>query len=381
MFNSQYISSFALHFRQIVIIYYPYPLKKDIRALSLEELKTVFIENGDKAFRAKQVYEWLWKKSSRTFDEMTNLSKSTRELLNTHFVINAVAVDDMQISSDRTIKNAFRLYDSNIVEGVLIPSTTRMTACISSQVGCSLTCKFCATGRLERLRNLNADEIYDQVVLIKNQAEQKYNTPLTNIVYMGMGEPLLNYKNVLDSVEKITSPEGLNMSPQRITISTAGVSKMIKKLGDDGVKFNLALSLHAANDEKRNHIMPINESNSLEALAEALKYFYEKTGTRVTYEYIAFKDFNDSIEDARDLAKFCKHIPCKVNIIEYNPIDNGEFQQTTTARLDAFAKYLESKNIIVNVRRSRGKDIDAACGQLANKNKEGFEKRKMKITQ
>ena len=353
--------------------------KKDIRALSLEELKTVFVENGDQAFRAKQVYEWLWKKSVRTFDEMTNLSKSTRELLNTHFVINAVVVDDMQISSDRTIKNAFKLYDSNIVEGVLIPSTTRMTACISSQVGCSLTCKFCATGKLERLRNLNADEIYDQVVLIKNQAEEKYNVPLTNIVYMGMGEPLLNYKNVLDSIQKITSPEGLNMSPQRITVSTAGVSKMIKKLGDDGVKFNLALSLHAANDAKRNHIMPINESNTLEALAEALTYFYEKTGTRVTYEYIAFKDFNDSIEDAQDLAKFCKHIPCKVNIIEYNPIDDGVFQQTTTERLDAFAKYLENKNIIVNVRRSRGKDIDAACGQLANKNKEGFEKRKMKI--
>ena len=352
--------------------------KKDIRALSLEELKTVFIENGDQAFRAKQVYEWLWKKSSRTFDEMTNLSKSTRELLNSHFVINALVVDDMQISSDRTIKNAFKLYDSNIVEGVLIPSTTRMTACISSQVGCSLTCKFCATGKLERLRNLNADEIYDQVVLIKNQAEEKYNVPLTNIVYMGMGEPLLNYKNVLDSIQKITSSEGLNMSPQRITVSTAGVAKMIKKMGDDGVKFNLALSLHAANDAKRNHIMPINESNTLEALAEALKYFYEKTGTRVTYEYIAFKDFNDSIEDAHDLAKFCKHIPCKVNIIEYNPIDDGEFQQTTTERLDAFAKYLENKNIIVNVRRSRGKDIDAACGQLANKNKEGFEKRKMK---
>ena len=353
--------------------------KKDIRALSLEELKTVFVENGDQAFRAKQVYEWLWKKSVRTFDEMTNLSKSTRELLNTHFVINAVVVDDMQISIDRTIKNAFKLYDSNIVEGVLIPSTTRMTACISSQVGCSLTCKFCATGKLERLRNLNADEIYDQVVLIKNQAEEKYNVPLTNIVYMGMGEPLLNYKNVLDSIHKITSPEGLNMSPQRITVSTAGVSKRIKQLGDDGVKFNLALSLHAANDAKRNHIMPINESNTLEALAEALTYFYEKTGTRVTYEYIAFKDFNDSIEDAQDLAKFCKHIPCKVNIIEYNPIDDGEFQQTTTERLDAFAKYLENKNIIVNIRRSRGKDIDAACGQLANKNKEGFERRKMKI--
>lgn len=352
--------------------------KRDIRALSLEELKTVFIENGDQAFRAKQVYEWLWKKSARTFDEMTNLSKATRELLDKHFVINAVEVDDMQVSSDRTIKNAFKLYDSNIVEGVLIPSNTRMTACISSQVGCSLTCKFCATGKLERLRNLNADEIYDQVVLIKNQAEQKYQTPLTNIVYMGMGEPLLNYKNVMESISKITSPEGLNMSPQRITVSTAGVAKMIMKLADDGVKFNLALSLHAANDEKRNRIMPINESNSLEALAEALKYFYEKTGTRVTYEYIAFKDFNDGLEDARDLAKFCKHIPCKVNIIEYNPIDDGEFQQTTPERLNAFAKYLEDRNIIVNVRRSRGKDIDAACGQLANKNKEGFVKRKMK---
>jgi 23S rRNA (adenine2503-C2)-methyltransferase len=352
--------------------------KKDIRALSLEELKTVFTENGDQAFRAKQVYEWLWKKSARSFQEMTNLSKSTRELLDTHFVINAVVVDDMQVSKDRTIKNAFKLYDSNIVEGVLIPSTTRMTACISSQVGCSLTCKFCATGKLERLRNLNADEIYDQVVLIKKQAEEKYKTPLTNIVYMGMGEPLLNYKNVLDSIVKITSPEGLNLSPQRITVSTAGVSKMIKKLGDDGVKFNLALSLHAATDEKRNHIMPINESNTLEALAEALIYFYEKTQTRVTYEYIAFKDFNDGLDDARDLAKFCKHIPCKVNIIEYNPIDDGEFQQTTAERLDAFAKYLESKNIIVNIRRSRGKDIDAACGQLANKNKEGFEKRRLK---
>ena len=352
--------------------------KKDIRVLSLEELKKVFVENGDQAFRAKQVYEWLWKKSVHTFEEMTNLSKATRELLDKHFVINAVKVDDMQISNDRTIKNAFKLYDSNIVEGVLIPSTTRMTACISSQVGCSLTCKFCATGRLERLRNLNADEIYDQVVLIRDQAETKYKVPLTNIVYMGMGEPLLNYKNVMDSIEKITSPEGLNMSPQRITVSTAGVAKMIKKLGDDGVKFNLALSLHAANDEKRNHIMPINESNSLEALAEALKYFYEKTGTRVTYEYIAFRDFNDGIEDAMDLAKFCRHIPCKVNIIEYNPIDEGEFQQTTPERLDAFAKYLESRNIIVNVRRSRGKDIDAACGQLANKNKDGFVKRKLK---
>jgi 23S rRNA (adenine2503-C2)-methyltransferase len=343
--------------------------QKDIRALSLEELKSVFIEIGEKPFRAKQVYEWLWKKSARTFDEMTNLSKPTRELLNSNFVINAVTVNKMQVSKDRTIKNAFKLYDGNIVEGVLIPTASRMTACISSQVGCSLTCKFCATGRMDRLRNLNADEIYDQVVLIKNQAEEKYKTPLTNIVYMGMGEPLLNYKNVMESILKITSPEGLNISPQRITLSTAGVAKMIKKLGDDNVKFNLALSLHAANDEKRNKLMPINETNSLEALAEALSYFYEKTETRITYEYIVFKDFNDTLQDAIELAVFCKKVPCKLNIIEYNPIEDGEFQQTTPERLQAFVAYLESKNIIVNIRRSRGKDIDAACGQLANKQK------------
>ncbi|HET6243264.1 MAG: 23S rRNA (adenine(2503)-C(2))-methyltransferase RlmN [Bacteroidetes bacterium] len=340
----------------------------DIRALTLEMLEVFFISNEEKKFRAKQVYEWLWKKSARSFDEMTNLSKEIRELLKANFVIQAVNVDEQQKSKDGTIKNAFKLFDGNVVEGVLIPTKNRMTACISSQVGCSLTCKFCATGRLDRLRNLNADEIYDQVVLIRNQAEENYNLPLTNIVYMGMGEPLLNYRNVLESVEKITSPEGLNISAQRITISTAGIAKMIKKLGDDQVKFNLALSLHAANDEKRSKIMPINEQNSIDALAEALKYFYEKTNTRVTYEYIIFKDFNDTLQDARELAAFCKHIPCKVNIIEYNSIDDGEFQQTTDSRLKSFVEYLEKHRVIVNVRRSRGKDIDAACGQLANKN-------------
>jgi 23S rRNA (adenine2503-C2)-methyltransferase len=256
-----------------------------------------------------------------------------------------------------------------VVEGVLIPTESRMTACISSQVGCSLTCKFCATGRLERLRNLSADEIYDQVVLIRDQAESLYKTPLTNIVYMGMGEPLLNYKNVLQSIDRITSPDGLGMSPQRITVSTAGVAKMIVKLGDDKVRFNLALSLHAANEEKRSRIMPINESNSLDALADALNYFYEKTGSRVTFEYIVFKDFNDQISDAQELVDFCRRVCAKVNIIEYNPIDDGEFKQTTEARLKAFAEHLEKNGIIINIRRSRGKDIDAACGQLANKNK------------
>lgn len=345
-------------------------LKQNIRNLDLEALINQLEDFGEKKFRAKQVYEWLWKKNAHAFSEMTNLSLELREKLETHFFIDAIKLDDQQISSDRTIKCAFSIADSNqVMEGVLIPTTSRTTACISSQVGCSLACTFCATGRLKLLRNLTAGEIVDQVVYLKRQAEERYNQTLSNIVYMGMGEPLLNYKNVLRSVELITAENGLGMSPRRITVSTAGIAKMIKKLGDDEVKFNLALSLHAANDEKRNKIMEINETNNLAALAEALVYFHEKTGTRITYEYIIFKDFNDGIEDAAELAKFCKHVPCKVNIIEYNPIDDGVFQQADIDKVDRFAAFLEERNIVVNIRRSRGKDIDAACGQLANKNK------------
>ncbi|MEX2380239.1 MAG: 23S rRNA (adenine(2503)-C(2))-methyltransferase RlmN [Vicingaceae bacterium] len=342
--------------------------KKNIRELSLEEMKDFFTENGEKSFRAKQLYEWLWQKSARTFDQMTNLSKSLREFLDTHFELPAVTLAEEQISSDRTIKNAFKLSDGKITEGVLIPTPNRMTACISSQIGCSLACKFCATGTLKLMRNIRFDEIYDQVAIIKEQAEKHYNLPLSNIVYMGMGEPLLNYSQMIKSIDRITAEDGLGMSPRRITVSTAGIAKMIKRLGDDEVKFNLALSLHAANDEKRSKIMPINDQNNLEVLAEALKHYFDKTKNRVTYEYIIFRDFNDEIEDARELAEFCKHVPCKINIIEYNPIDDGEFQQADPAKVDAFAEFLENKGLVVNVRRSRGKDIDAACGQLANKN-------------
>ncbi|MEN9348893.1 MAG: 23S rRNA (adenine(2503)-C(2))-methyltransferase RlmN [Flavobacteriales bacterium] len=346
--------------------------KKDIRDLSLEDLVAFVEAKGEKKFRAKQVMEWLWKKSAGSFDEMSNLPKGFRDLLADEFAFHKLSLADEQVSSDRTVKCAFQVEPGKVVEGVLIPTNSRMTACISSQVGCSLACKFCATGRLKMMRNLSAGEIYDQVVYLKNEAENRYKIPLSNIVYMGMGEPLLNYKNVLRSVEKITSPEGLGMSPQRITVSTAGIAKMICKLGDDNVKFNLALSLHAANDEKRNKIMEINETNDLATLAEALRYFYDKTGTRITLEYIIFKDFNDTIQDAKELAEFAKNVPVKINIIEYNPIDAGEFQQADPMKVDAFAKYLEARNLVVNVRRSRGKDIDAACGQLANKNKVAF---------
>ena len=344
--------------------------KTDIRALELTQLQQHFTSINEPSYRAKQVYQWLWEKSARTFEEMSNLSKELRKKLDEHFAINVVEINNSQFSNDHTIKNTFRLYDGNIVEGVLIPMEERMTACVSSQVGCSLTCKFCATGYMDRKRNLNADEIYDQVVLIDQQAKKNYNAPLTNIVYMGMGEPLLNYANVMKSIERITSPDGLNMASKRITVSTAGIAKMIKKLGDDGVKFNLALSLHAANDAKRNEIMPITEHNTLNALAEALKYYFSKTKNPVTYEYIVFNDFNDELEDAKDLARFCKHVPCKVNLIEYNPIQFADFINAEGDKIDAFSNYLKSQGINTNIRRSRGKDIDAACGQLAVKDGE-----------
>ena len=344
--------------------------KKDIRTIALPEITAWFEQNGEKSFRAKQVYEWLWSKSARGFDEMSNLSLGLREKLSDSFVIRPVKISDSQKSSDRTIKNAFQLHDGHIVEGVLIPTTNRMTACISSQAGCSLSCRFCATGKLKLMRNLDAGEIYDQVVAIRKQSESQYYIPLSNIVYMGMGEPLLNYKHVLESIERITSPApfGLGMSPQRITVSTAGIAKMIHRLGDEKVKFNLALSLHAANEEKRSKIMPINDSNNLEVLADSMLHFYQETGIRPTLEYIIFKGFNDEIEDARELAVFAKKFPSKINIIEYNPIEGGEFERADEIKTDAFRAFLETKGHIVNVRRSRGKDIDAACGQLANKN-------------
>ena len=348
------------------------PTKQDIRKLTAAQLKDWLTQQGEQGFRARQIHEWLWKKSALSFEQMTNLSLPTRELLNAHFDIRPLTIDQEQRSSDGTIKSSFRLFDGNLVEGVLIPSlraddADRMTACVSSQVGCSLTCKFCATGYMDRKRNLDAAEIYDQVVAIDRQAKENYDAPLSNIVYMGMGEPLLNYKNVLESVDRITSPDGLGMSPKRITVSTAGIAKMIRQLGDDAVKFNLALSLHAANDLKRDQIMPINESNTLQVLGDALGYFYKKTGTRITFEYILFYNFNDTLQDAQELWKFTKRVPAKINIIEYNPIAEATFKNTDPQTLEKFAGFLDSKGVTVNVRRSRGKDIDAACGQLAGK--------------
>jgi 23S rRNA (adenine2503-C2)-methyltransferase len=341
--------------------------KKDIRTLTKEQLREFFLKEGDKPFRGNQVYEWLWSKGAHAFEDMTNLSKETRQMLEDNYVINHIKVDEMQRSNDGTIKNAVRLHDGFIVESVLIPTASRTTACVSSQVGCSLDCRFCATSRLKRMRNLNPDEIYDQVVAIDRESRLYHNKPLSNIVFMGMGEPLMNYNNVIKSIEKITSPDGLGMSPKRIVVSTSGVPKIIKKMADDEVKFKLAVSLHSAIDEIRTSIMPFNETFPLNDLREALEYWYAKTKNRITYEYIVWEGINDTKKDVDALIKFCQFAPSKVNLIEYNPIDDGEFQQASSEAIDMYVSMLEKNNITVTVRRSRGKDIDAACGQLANK--------------
>jgi len=338
-----------------------------IRTLTLEELSAEIENLGEKKFRARQVYEWLWQKSAFSFDEMSNLSKELRLKLDERFSINAIVVDLTQKSSDGTIKCRFKLFDEYLVEGVLIPSENRMTACISSQVGCNLGCKFCATGYMRTKRNLTPYEIYDQVVLLNRIALEHYTLPLTNIVFMGMGEPLLNYANVLKGIDRITAEDGLHMSAKRITVSTAGIAKMIRKLGDDAVKFNLALSLHAADDIKRSALMPVNDANNLEDVMDALNYFYDKTGNKITFEYILFDGINESMEDARNLVKLCRKVPAKINIIEYNTIREADYHKSDEDHREKFISYLEHHDVVAKVRRSRGKDIAAACGQLANK--------------
>ncbi|MEZ5047556.1 MAG: 23S rRNA (adenine(2503)-C(2))-methyltransferase RlmN [Chitinophagaceae bacterium] len=342
---------------------------KNLRHATLEEIEAIVAQHHEAPFRAKQIYEWLWKKNISNIDEMSNLSKAFREALKKEYDLFKLTIHHTQYSDDKTIKNRFVLHDGHYVEGVLIPTEFRTTACVSSQVGCSLTCKFCATGYMDRVRNLTFDEIVDQVMHLNEQAEKHFNRKLSNIVFMGMGEPLLNYQQVLKAIEYITHVDCLAMSPSRITVSTAGIAKMIKKLADDKVRFNLAVSLHAADDVKRNEIMPINETNSLHSLIESLTYFYQRTKNPITFEYILFSNFNDEQVDADNLIKICRKIPSKVNIIEYNPIASAKFSKPNEEKTDAFMEYLQKHKVNARLRRSRGKDIDAACGQLANVNK------------
>lgn len=350
-------------------------MQTDIRELDQTQLGIFFQKHGEKQFRSGQVSEWLWKRGCRSFDEMTNLPKSVRVLLSDHFSFHAANPDVEQQSSDGTVKVGFRLYDDLIAEGVLIPSEDRFTACVSSQVGCALGCSFCATGKLGFSRSLSAGEIYDQVVYITSLAGKNQKTtdgalsarPLSNIVFMGMGEPFLNYENVTRSIEKITTSDGLGMSPQRITVSSVGIPKMIRKMAEENPRWHFALSLHAATDEKRDQLVPFNTKHPLKEIIDALKFYVKLTGNRFTIEYILFRGINDNLADARDLAVFCKNFPVKINLIEYNEVAGINYARPESAKVRSFKQFLESRNLVVNLRKSKGKDIDAACGQLAGK--------------
>ncbi len=341
--------------------------KQNIRNLSQEQLTGFFSKHGSKPFKGKQVWEWLWKKYVLDFDKMTNLSIDERNLLKKNFFIKPAKINSYKIAKDKTIKVAFILQDHQMVEGVLIPAKNRITACISSQVGCAYGCSFCATGQMGFFRNLSYSEIYDQVILLTGLSHEKYNTGLSNIVLMGMGEPLANYDNVLKAINLICNKKALAMSPSRITLSTVGLVRGINKLAQDKVKFNLAVSLHTANDKKRNYLMPVNKNNKLADLAESLKNFYNTTKNPITIEYLLIENFNDSLEDAIELAKFCKKFSAKINIIEYNIVDNVPFKKPSTKKIEKFIESLEKYNLVVNIRKSMGSDVNAACGQLAVK--------------
>ena len=341
--------------------------KPDFRSLRREEVRAHFAAWEEPAYRADQVYDWLWSKGAQSFEEMSNLPKALRIKLTEEFEFRPQRIESVQRSTDGTIKNAVRLHDGLVVESVLIPTEKRITACVSSQVGCAMGCAFCATARLKRMRNLEPDEIYDQVRAIDEQGKSEFGRPLTNIVFMGMGEPLMNYKNTIEAIDRITSPKGLGMSPKRITLSTVGLPKMIRKLADDGVKFNLAVSLHSARDEVRAKIMPVNDVAPIEELRSSLEYWYAATKRKVTFEYVVWRDVNDQPEDIRALVELAKRVPCKVNLIEYNSIGDERFRQASPEVLQDYVDALARISVLAKVRHSRGKDIDAACGQLANK--------------
>ena len=340
---------------------------KDIRLIKPENLEQLLKKNKFSTYRSKQIQNWARKIDIKSFNQMSNLPNDLIQFLTENFKLNKSKVNTSKKSFDGTIKFAIQLYDNLIVEAVLIPSNKRITACVSSQVGCSLDCNFCATSKIKKMRNLESYEIFDQIMLLNKESINHFSSPITNIVFMGMGEPLLNYKNVIESIDQITSDFGIGISYKKITLSTSGISKMIRKMADDNVKFNLAISLHTALEKTRNKVMPFSKSFPIKELVDSLEYWYKKIKRKITFEYLIWKEINDDFEHINALVSICKRIPSKVNIIEYNDTDNSMFRNADDKWINNYVTTLKENRIPVSVRRSRGKDIDAACGQLANK--------------
>ena len=339
----------------------------DIRDLDVVQLTDALKAMGEPGFRAKQIHQWLWQKGARSFEEMTNLSKPLREKLTEAFTFHVAKVHTAQHSKDGTIKVAFELHDGNKVEGVLIPTSSRTTACVSSQVGCSLDCKFCATGYLKRMRNLSAAEIFDQVWLINELALEHHGKRLDNIVYMGMGEPLANYSRVMKAVRTMIAPqpEGLGMSARGITVSTVGLVNGVEKLMEEGINCTLAISLHTPDDELRDSLVPINNRFPVREILAAADAYEKKTGRRYSIEYALIRDINDQAWRADLLGRMLKNKNAHVNLIPLNPTPGSKWTASRAEDEAAFVEILEGYGVPVTVRDTRGREIDGACGQLA----------------
>ena len=342
-------------------------ISSDIRSLDIEKLERILLKQNFEKYRATQIFDWLSKGDTRSFDQMKNLPKDLILFLNSRFIINNVIIKLVTKSDDGTVKFLLSLCDDNIIEAVLIPSENRITACVSCQVGCSLDCDFCATAKIKRMRNLDFYEIFDQSMILNFESVKLFGRSISNIVFMGMGEPLLNYKNVLKAIEMICSKKGIGISKKKITVSTSGMSKIIKLLADNNAKFKLAVSLHSAIEKTRNDIMPFSKDFPLSELMDSLNYWYKKTKSKVTIEYLVWESINDNMDHIKSLVEFCKRVPSKVNIIEFNDIGYLKFKRAETSWIQKYIEILKINNIPVSIRRSRGEDINAACGQLANK--------------
>ena len=337
---------------------------KNIKEYNLSDLQNEILTLGEKKYRAEQIFKWIYIDKVKEFDEMTNLSMELREKLKQEYTMCNFKILKKQESSDGTKKYLFDVLDGNAIETVLMEYHHGKTICVSSQIGCKMGCKFCASTGIKFIRSLTAGEIVEQILAV----EQDIGDKISNVVFMGIGEPFDNYDNVMKAIQIINNQKGLNIGARHISISTSGLVPMIYKFADEELQCTLSISLHATTDEKRSKMMPINNRYNIKELMEACKYYINKTNKRISFEYALAKDNNDNLEDAKELVKLLKGMLCHVNLIPINKIENGEYVKSSNENIIKFRDYLNEKGIVATIRRELGSDIDAACGQLRRKN-------------
>ena len=338
-------------------------MKKNIKDYNLDELKNLMIELGEKPYRAEQIFKWIMQENVTSFDDMTNLSLDLRQKLKDKFDLHIFKILQKQESKDGTKKYLFDVLDGNAIESVLMEYKHGFTICVSSQIGCKMGCKFCASTGVKFARSLTSGEIVEQLLAV----QRDQNIKISNLVFMGIGEPLDNYDNVVNAIHILNNQKGINMGARHISISTSGLVPKIYKLADENMQCTLSISLHSANDKKRSEMMPVNNTYNIEELIKACRYYIEKTNKRISFEYALAKDNNDNLGDAKELVKLLKGMLCHVNLIPINKIENGNYSKSTNENILKFRDYLNEKGIVATIRRELGSDIDAACGQLRKK--------------